>query len=188
MLHSKTIIQSMIARRSDEEPQDTKSAEPQRASRTPSTREYSQRETDFMRACGHHNLADELEGKTGTQSSQPQEVAPMLEPYMDHAAPILIAHGIAPDLAAEVWDRYHSARDSKVLIEKLQPLDIPNATKHELVLEKQKGDPAPDWFSRLNQAVEAVKRVAALPREQVETSERHPRVFQALLDAQKNDK
>jgi hypothetical protein len=128
-----------------------------------------------------------------------QEAAPVqprpLERYQDPAEPILRAHGVDESVAAEVWDLFHSVRDSKQLADKLQSVDIPNATKHELVVEKQKDDPAPGWLDRLDRTVEAIKRVAKLHsipardgKSVAEFAERHPNVMKALVDAELKDK
>ena len=106
---------------------------------------------------------------------------PTTSPFADPAEPILRSHGIDVDTAAGVWDIFHAARTSKQLIEQLQPLKIPDAVKHELVIAKQKTDPKPGWRDRVERAVQVVKTVAALPREHVETSERHPKVLAAVM-------
>lgn len=138
-----------------------------------------------------------LDREPDEESQQQEAAAPAheqssseLPPYIDPAEPLLRAHGIDDDTAATVWDIFHSARDSKVLIEKLQPLDIPNATKHELVVAKQKGDPAPDWLTRLDKAVEAVNKVAQLHatpardgKSVLQLGEKHPNVMKALANA-----
>jgi hypothetical protein len=194
MLHSKTIIQSMIARRSDEESQDTKSAEPQQAS---GTREYSQRETDFMRARGHHDLATGLEGKTGQPLDQSAPVIQKLELYQDHAAPVLREHAIPDDIAADIWDTFHSARDSKELIQKLRTVNISNEAKHDLVIAKQETDSntGTDWRERVEKVVAAITSMKGLASSSARggdsplaASEKHPHVLQSLLDATKNEK
>lgn len=117
-----------------------------------------------------------------------------LEPYQDPAEPILRAHGLDAETAADVWDLFHSARDSQQLAEQLQPLDIPNATKHELVVAKQKNDPAPTWHDKLDRVIDVINK--HLPKlnkpDRTGTSaataaEAHPNVLASFLAAQKKE-
>jgi hypothetical protein len=193
MLHSL----GRLGLKPDEESQDTKSAEPQQASGTPKTREYSQRETDFMRARGHHDLATELEGKTGQPQEPSVPTTQKLEPYQDHAAPVLREHALDDSVAADVWDLFHAARDSKDLIAKLRTVNISNEAKHDLVIAKRETDSntGTDWRERVEKVVAAITSMKGLASSSARggdsplaASEKHPHVLQSLLDATKNEK
>jgi hypothetical protein len=146
--------------------------------------EYSKHETDYMRSQGHHQLADEID------TQQPQ-----LEKYQDPAEPILRAHGVDAETAANLWDLFHSVRSSRELIEKLQPLDIPNGTKDALVRAKAANDPAPNWLDRVERVVGAIESMTKLDSpharcgaSSLKVAETHPNVLQALMGAHKNEK
>jgi hypothetical protein len=131
--------------------------------------------------------------ENGEQAAPVQERE--LEPYMDHAEPVLRKHGVDDDLAAEVWGIFHGSKTSAELSTKLQPLDIPNEVKHDLVLAKQKNDPAPGWESRLEKVVDAIKRITKMNltpardgKSVLKLRESHPNVMRALVDAELKDK
>jgi hypothetical protein len=114
-------------------------------------------------------------------AATPQQSAAPSSPFADPAEPILRRHGIDAEIAEKSWDIFHAARNSKELIDKLRRLDIPDAVKDELVVAKRQTDPAPNWRDRMERAVEAIQKVAAMPKEHLETSECHPKVLVAVM-------
>jgi hypothetical protein len=103
-------------------------------------------------------------------------------PFSDPAEPILRRHAINAETAEKMWNDYHDSRTSAELAKKLtQYSEVSDATKHDLFVSKQQTDPAPTFRDRIERAVEAIHKVAALPREHVETSEKHPKVLAAVM-------
>jgi hypothetical protein len=114
-------------------------------------------------------------------ASQPQSTA-LLSPFADPAEPILRHHGIDAESTEKIWDGFHDSRTSADLAKKLANYsEVPDAVKHDLFVAKQKTDPAPTWSDRVERAVEAIHKVAAMPSEHVETSEKHPKVLAAVM-------
>jgi hypothetical protein len=158
-------------------------AAPQSAKAEPAHTGYSKRETDYMRSQGHHSIADEIDAQR-----EP------LPPYVDPAEPILRAHGIDAETAANLWDIFHSVRSSRELIEKLQPLDIPNGTKDALVRAKSVNDPAPNSLDRVERVVGAIKSMTKLDAPHarggdsaLRTAEKHPNILRVVTDAVKGE-
>jgi hypothetical protein len=189
MLHSKKIMQSMPMRKPDEENGGQPAPVAESVEMTP---EHVRTVADYLHQHGHHDTASQLEVATGIQSSQPQEQsAPQpLEKYQDPAEPILRSHGVDDATAEKVWDIFHSVRDSKTLIDKLQPLDIPNATKDALVRAKARGDAPPSWLDRMQRVVDAIHRMPKLDSSStrggaslLKVAEAHPAVTKILADA-----
>src|ERR1700683_239723 len=134
MLHSKKIMQSMIARRPDEESQDTKSAAPQQSA----------------------PVAEPQAAK----SEPAYEPEPM--PYVDHAQHFLRVAPISEDMKADLWQAYYDAPNSATLAQALQHVDVPNDIKHVLFSLKVTSDPKPGWKERIDKVVGAIKSMTKL--------------------------
>jgi hypothetical protein len=146
---------------------------------------------------------EDVDTKPVAQSApQPQqEAAPAqerpLEPYMDHAEPVLRKHGVDSDTAASLWDDFHNARTSADLTKALEKYpDLNAAVKHDLFVEKQKNDPAPTWHDKLDRVIEVINKhlpnlhetsSARGGKSSITTADRHPNVLRAFLDAQKKE-
>ena len=171
MLHSPRIMQSMLERRPDEE--NGEQAAPVEAAK-PQAANAEQ-----------------------PQQSAPSEPAytPEIPPYVDHAQAALRVAPISEELKADLWDLYHlGSKDSADLAEKLRNVDAPNDVKHILHSLKMISDRPANWESRLQKVVDIINtKLPALHKSDrtgkspVTISEKHPRVFQALLDATKKD-
>jgi hypothetical protein len=154
---------------------------------------YSSRMISFLRERGHADLADEIEGKKGQPQAAP--ASQELPRYADPAEPILRAHGIDAETAANLWDAYHQARNSKELMHALINVDVSNELKNELYTAKRNHDPVPTWLDRVERVVDAIKSMTRLNVSDparggdspLRAAESHPHVFQALVDAQKNE-
>ena len=102
-------------------------------------------------------------------------------PFLDAAKPILAGDpALSDEHRADLWDTFHNSKNPDDLIAKLQPLAVPDDTKHRLVLAKRKSMPA---VPPIDKATEAIKRVAQIDPQTLEVAETHPNVLKTLAGA-----
>lgn len=99
---------------------------------------------------------------------------------IDRAKEILTSANIPAEQKANAWDAYHDAPNSKHLVARLQYLDLPEEIKQQLYDAKRANEPEP---TALDRKVEAIKRMATIPKHVLEDAEKHPVLLKALLDA-----
>lgn len=133
------------------------------------------------------------------EESQQQEAAPVkqqnIDPRVKDAAKEILLHAgmvheITEEQAADAWDAYFSARTSDQFAAKLNAMDIPNALKHELYLahheyrhiEPSRVDKVVDVINKRLPSIHKSDRSGKSP---ATVAEKHPRVFQSYLEAQK---
>jgi hypothetical protein len=167
MLHSPKIMSHMMSRKPDEE------------------------NTDVGSVPAGATLVDKSRA-AAAQDSQPIDA---MHRIRDHAKRILTSHiqsqgGITLSAAADAWDAFHTARNSDDLAHRLQGLDLPNVTKHELYLAKKETDASPTWRDHIDRAVEVIHRVAALHKSSpgsrgtaLDLAEKHPTVLGEVMKA-----
>ena len=98
----------------------------------------------------------------------------MAAPFNDPAEPILRGDPALPDeQRADLFDIFHDSKSPLELTRKLQPLDVPQDTKHRLYLAKQSasGDPA----------VTAMNKLADIDPEILDLAEKHPNVLRQVI-------
>lgn len=105
-------------------------------------------------------------------------------PFQDHAAPVLSNDPTLTDeKRASLWDIFHSSKDHNELAQKLQPEEIPDATKHALWQAKQASLPAPTPHDNI---VAALQRMAQIDPKVLDLAESHPAVLKAFTSATEN--
>jgi hypothetical protein len=99
-------------------------------------------------------------------------------PYLDHAKRILADE---PSLdnsdRADLWDIFHSSRDTRELATRLNDADIPQHVAESLIDAKQLTEPKSDR----NPAMDALNKLKAIDEKVLRLAESHPTVLKALL-------
>ena len=101
-------------------------------------------------------------------------------PFVDQAEPILRGDPALDDATrASLWDAFHS-KNADELVQHLQPLPIPDDTKHKLWTAKLASTPvAPP----LDKVTAAISRIKQIDPDTLEVAEAHPNVLKALTSA-----
>jgi hypothetical protein len=141
-------------------------------------------------------------GKNNTPAPSQQEAPEMVNPAMqrvtDHAKnilsnPLSVHGGFTMEDAASAWDSYYSARSADELAKKLAPMNLPNETKHQLMVafQQHREIAKPKTLKdRIDNAVAVIHRVAQLHKTSapeggsaLDKAERHPVVMGELAKA-----
>jgi hypothetical protein len=102
-------------------------------------------------------------------------------PYADPAEGILRGDtSITDEDRSALWDSFHGARDANHLAQILQPLVIPNDTKHKLWQAKQATAPV---SSNIEKVSAAIQKLSQLDPVTLDIAEKHPIVSKAFIDA-----
>lgn len=105
----------------------------------------------------------------------------MIDPKLvDHAKIILQDAPISSEDKAGLWDAYHDSPSAESFARKLAAAPVPDDLKRALYAAKQKSLAPDSNGSVVDRAVEAFTR---LPKNVLETSERHHVVAKLLVDA-----
>jgi len=105
----------------------------------------------------------------------------MIDPkLMDHAKIILQDASISNEQKIALWDDYHDSPTAESLARRLGTSAIPDDLKRALFAAKQKSLAPDSNSSVVDKAISAFTR---LPRNILETSERHHVVAKLLVDA-----
>jgi hypothetical protein len=105
-----------------------------------------------------------------------QQTAPK---FRDHAFAVL--HGeptLTDNQRADLWSRFHAAKNTTELAAQLQPMPLRPDLKSQLLYAKNK--PSIE-YDALDKTVEAVKRLSTLDSKVLELAESHPAVMNALM-------
>ena len=111
-------------------------------------------------------------------SSDPRVESPL---YADPAEAILRGDpSLTDEHRATLWTIFHEAKNPDDLAQRLQWHSASNETRHLLVQAKGLTAPTPDPVDR---TVDALHRVAALPRNVLEMAEKYPVAAKSLIQA-----
>lgn len=101
-------------------------------------------------------------------------------PFMDHAAPILQGDpALSDEQRADLWDAFQT-KSPEELVDHLQPLAIPEDTKHQLWTAKKM---AVTPTEPLDKTAAAIQRMTQLDPKTLELAESHPNVLKVLVAA-----
>jgi hypothetical protein len=135
------------------------------------------------------------------QYSEPAGPATELPPYSDGAKHVLWhvgarEHGVPFSTLADLYDLFYSegVRTAAQLADKLKSIDVPNELKtalYDAFLSHREPKPVMDYRTRLDKAVDVVKRVAQLhstpaPKHGgsvASVAERHPTITKLMAEA-----
>jgi hypothetical protein len=102
-------------------------------------------------------------------------------PYLDHAKRILADD---PSLdnsdRADLWDIFHSSRDTRELATRLNDADIPQHVAESLIDAKRLTEPKAEP-AEPNPAMDALNKLEAIDEKVLQLAESHPTVLKALL-------
>jgi hypothetical protein len=102
-------------------------------------------------------------------------------PFLDPAEPILRSDpSIDDEGRAALWNIFHASKDHNELAQKLQPLAIPNDTKHRLFVAKQATAPVVEPVEKVKAAI---RQVAQMSPDTLEAAEKYPNVTKLLATA-----
>lgn len=133
-------------------------------------------------------LAHPMQSNPPTQPAEDVTTSdPRVEsaPYRDPAEAILRGDpSLTDEHRATLWTIFHEAKNPDDLAQRLQWHSASNQTRHLLVQAKGLTAPTPDPVDRI---VDALHRVAALPRNVLEMAEMYPVGTKSLIQAAQKD-
>jgi hypothetical protein len=102
---------------------------------------------------------------------------------VDQAKVILQAAPITDEERANLWDIFHDSRTLVLLARKLQSIAVPDKLKRDLLVAKQKSLTPDATETAVDKTVAALQRVAQLPKNVLDISERHSGLAKQFIDA-----
>jgi hypothetical protein len=100
-------------------------------------------------------------------------------PFVDHAEPILRNAPIPDSLKGDLWQAFHESKDPEELVQRLQPLVVPDQVKTDLYEKKKFLQPS----GSVDTAVSALTKMRDLPPEVLDLAEAHPKIASLLVSA-----
>jgi hypothetical protein len=126
--------------------------------------------------------ASEEDSNASTAAPAPSSV-PESSPFFDKAKKILDLASVDMDTKANAWTHYHTAKTPQELATRLTGLNLPADLHSQLVDAKQSSMPKPTHADKI---VEAITRMASIPRATLDLVEKSPNLLRAFLSASKD--
>jgi hypothetical protein len=102
-------------------------------------------------------------------------------PFLDPAEPILRGDpALSDEHRKNLWDIFHLSKDPNELAQHLQPLVVPESTKHALFQAKQASVPP---VEPLDKAFGAIQKLAQMDPKMADFAEAHPNLLKTLTSA-----